>query len=81
MITRDKNRASVIVWSMANETPLSDSRLKFITGLVTRARNLDPTRLISAALEVYHPKDRPNVVILEDPLAEYLDLYGCNEYY
>ena len=81
MITRDKNRASVIVWSMANETPLSDARLKFITSLANKARSLDSTRLISAALEVYHPKDRPNVVILEDPLAEYLDIYGCNAYY
>ncbi|HKJ43399.1 MAG TPA: glycoside hydrolase family 2 TIM barrel-domain containing protein [Sunxiuqinia sp.] len=81
MITRDKNRASIIIWSMANETPLSDARLKFISGLVDKARSLDNTRLISAALEVYHPKDRPNVVILEDPLAKYLDIYGCNEYY
>ena len=81
MITRDKNRASIIVWSMANETPLSDARLKFITSLANKARSLDSTRLISAALEVYHPKDRPNVVILEDPLAEYLDIYGCNAYY
>ena len=81
MITRDKNRAAIIVWSMANETPLSDSRLKFISGLVNKARSLDNTRLISAALEVYHPKDRPNVVILEDPLAADLDIYGCNAYY
>lgn len=67
MITRDKNRASIIVWSMANETPLNDSRLKFISNLAAKARSLDKTRLLSAALEVYHPKDRPNVVILEDP--------------
>lgn len=81
MITRDKNRAAIIIWSMANETPIKDSRLKFISSLAEKARSLDSTRLISAALEVYHPKDRPSVVILNDPLAKYLDVYGCNEYY
>jgi beta-glucuronidase len=30
MISRDKNRSSVILWSVANETPLSDPRLKFL---------------------------------------------------
>ena len=29
MITRDKNRASVIIWSMANETPPSDVRFLY----------------------------------------------------
>lgn len=81
MITRDKNRAAIIIWSMANETPIIDARLKFISNLAAKARSLDHTRLISAALEVYHPKDRPNVVVLDDPLAKYLDIYGCNEYY
>ena len=81
MITRDKNRASIIIWSMANETPIIDSRLKFISSLAAQARRIDDTRLISSALEVYHPKDRPNVVVLDDPLAKYLDIYGCNEYY
>src|SRR5215471_4536224 len=35
MITRDKNRAAVVIWSMANETPLSDERLSFLRNLVT----------------------------------------------
>ena len=33
MITRDKNRASVILWSVANETPVSEPRNKFLKGL------------------------------------------------
>src|SRR6266496_3050061 len=34
MITRDKNRAAVIVWSMANETPVGDARLSFLKKLI-----------------------------------------------
>ena len=49
MITRDKNRASIILWSMANETPLGDARTKFISNLAAQARELDSTRLITAA--------------------------------
>ncbi|HXL59049.1 MAG TPA: glycoside hydrolase family 2 TIM barrel-domain containing protein, partial [Chitinophagaceae bacterium] len=30
LITRDKNRASVIVWSIGNETPTNDAREKFM---------------------------------------------------
>src|SRR5882672_10913394 len=37
MIARDKNRAAVIIWSMANETPLGDARLEFLRKLVERA--------------------------------------------
>ena len=29
MIARDKNRAAVVIWSVANETPLSDARFRF----------------------------------------------------
>jgi beta-glucuronidase len=49
MINRDKNRANVIIWSVANETPVSEQRTKFLTDLINWARNLDETRLISAA--------------------------------
>jgi len=78
LITRDKNRASVILWSMANETPLSKLRLDFIKKLVQFTRMKDPTRLITAALEI-HYKDK-NTVIIDDPLGKELDVLGCNEY-
>ena len=51
MITRDKNRAPVIIWSVANETPRSDARLKFLKTLI-EAHILDSTRLITAATEL-----------------------------
>jgi beta-glucuronidase len=78
MISRDKNRASVILWSMANETPRGDARLKFISGLARRARELDPTRLITAALETHYTD--PHTIAVDDPLGEYLDVVSCNEY-
>ena len=72
MISRDKNRASVILWSVANETPRGDARLKFLTTLVARARSLDPTRLITAALETHYAD--PRTIVVEDPLGQYLDV-------
>jgi beta-glucuronidase len=78
MITRDKNRAAVIIWSMANETPLSDARLSFLKKLVEHARSLDSSRLISAAMERHYVNDTTQMI--DDPLGEYLDVLGCNEY-
>jgi len=78
MIARDKNRAAVVIWSMANETPLSDARLSFLRNLVTLARSLDPGRLISAAMERHYLD--PTTQMIDDPLGEYLDVLGCNEY-
>ena len=66
---------------MANETPLSASRLNFISKLARQAKAQDPTRLVTVALEVDIPEEEPNKVLLHDPLAEYLDVYGCNEYF
>ncbi|NNE47585.1 MAG: beta-glucuronidase [Rhodothermales bacterium] len=77
MIARDRNRASVVIWSVANETPRTPSRLTFLNRLIDRARELDGTRLISAATELSYDADR---VIVDDPLAASLDVIGANEY-
>lgn len=80
LVTRDRNRASVIIWSVANETPVSEPRTRFLSRLAAHARSLDPTRLISAAMEVHaDPKD-PNTKIVEDPLAEVTDVVSFNQY-
>ena len=78
MIARDKNRAAVVIWSVANETPLSDARLSFLKNLVSQARTLDPTRLLSAAMERHYVNDTTQMI--DDPLGEFLDVFGCNEY-
>src|SRR5689334_15508338 len=78
MIARDKNRAAVVIWSMANETPLSEARLSFLRNLAGQARSLDSTRLISAAMERHYLDSTTQMI--DDPLGEYLDVLGCNEY-
>jgi beta-glucuronidase len=78
MIERDKNRAAVVIWSVANETPLSDARLSFLKSLVSHARSLDSGRLVSAAMERHYLN--PTTQMIDDPLGEFLDVLGCNEY-
>jgi beta-glucuronidase len=78
MIARDHNRAAVIIWSIGNETPQSDARLKFMQALAERARSLDATRLLAAAMFVSHVT--PTTLRIDDPLGRSLDVFGCNEY-
>ncbi|WP_044209444.1 glycoside hydrolase family 2 protein [Flammeovirga sp. OC4] len=81
VITRDKNRASVIIWSMANETPQSEERLTFLTRLAKSTRQLDNTRLITAALEDHGKKEDPNIMVVEDKFADVVDILSFNQYY
>lgn len=76
-INTSRNHASIILWSMANETPVNDVRTKFISSLAAEARKLDPTRLITAALLV---RTEGTTKIVDDPLGQYLDVIGTNEY-
>lgn len=76
LIKRDINRASVIIWSVGNENADTDTRLKFMKDLVDISRELDPTRLVSAACVSGGTKN-----IINDRLAEYLNIIGINEYY
>ena len=78
LITRDRNRASVILWSVANETPVSEPRNRFLKSLIDSARTLDPTRLITAANERHYAD--PSTQVVDDPLGQFLDVLGCNEY-
>jgi beta-glucuronidase len=50
LIARDRNRASVALWSVANETPQTPERLAFLRSLADHARALDSTRPVTAAL-------------------------------
>jgi beta-glucuronidase len=77
LIVRDKNRASVIIWSIGNETPVSAPRNSFMSRLADLVHAADDTRLVSAALEVH--REGKNVVV-QDPLADKLDLVSFNEY-
>lgn len=79
-INRDKNRASVIIWSMANETPNSGARLNFLTQLAAKTGELDNTRLISAALEQSSVDKEGNIRTIHDPFADVVDVLSFNQY-
>jgi beta-glucuronidase len=78
-IARDQSRASVIVWSVANETPLTAPRLTFLRTLIDDARAQDGTRLISAALNRSVASTTYETAI-DDPLGHHLDLLAYNTY-
>lgn len=50
LIARDQNRAAVILWSLANETPNTASRNRFLRTMAEFVRSEDDTRLLTAAL-------------------------------
>ncbi len=80
VINRDKNRASVIIWSMANETPTSDARNIFLTNLANYTKEKDPTRLISAALEQSDYQANKFIRTIDDPFADVVDILSFNQY-
>ncbi len=88
---RDRDKASIILWSVANETPNTPARLRFLSTVADKAREYDPTRLVTAALLVRNQghtdtgefkavPGEPNVKIVDDPLGNALDVIGTNEY-
>ncbi len=76
-IGTSRNHASIILWSMANETPNTEARTRFLETEAAHARELDPTRLITAALLV---RSEGHTKIVDDPLGKTLDVIGINEY-
>ncbi len=83
MVHRDKNRASVIIWSLANETPVNDQRNDFLRKLKHQVLSIDTTRLISAALdrdELDYSDTVKRQVRISDPMAAEMDIVSCNEY-
>src|SRR5580693_2837373 len=81
LIARDHNRASLIIYSVANETPISEARNRFLSQLIQQAHLSDPTRLVSAALQEDEVQDGNRLSIrINDPMANELDVMGANEY-
>lgn len=78
MIRRDRDKASILFWSVANETPNNPTRTAFLTRLAEQARSLDPTRPVTAALNTIRLEG--STITLPDPLAQSLDVIGVNEY-
>ena len=75
-IRRDRNHASVVIYSVGNEihdTPNAERAKQILSGLVAVAHAADPTRPVTQALF------RPNVSHdYDDGLADLLDVVGQN---
>ena len=79
MINRDRNRASVIFWSLSNETNPSKDRNEVLAKMAIYARSLDSTRLITSAFHQF--KYDKNTVTIDDPLSTSLDVLAVNQYF
>lgn len=81
MVVRDQNRASVIIWGLANETGINDARNQFLIELAEHIRDIDShDRLLSAALFINGKKSTKYHKVVDDPLGNYLDIICVNEY-
>jgi beta-glucuronidase len=79
LVARDHNRASVIFWSLSNETTPAPARNAFLKNLGAFTRGLDDTRLLTSAMNKWEDAGG-NIRTLNDPLGESLDVLGINEY-
>lgn len=75
LIKRDKNRPSVILWSIANEplSQMTEARAYF-QKVAALAKSLDKTRPITAAIRIGWTYN-------DDKMAESLDVLMLNRYY
>ncbi len=82
MIRRDKNRASSIIWSIANETGPNPDRNHFLTEIANHVRSEDSTRLLSAACKKDSGRDgdKSKIYTVSDPIMKVLDIVSFNEY-
>lgn len=80
-IGRDRNRASILLWSVGNETPVGAPRNAFLRTLIADVRHLDPERLVTAALLTERRDEGGTpVMVMADPLAADLDVMAVNTY-
>jgi beta-glucuronidase len=78
MITRDKNRCGIIVWSVSNETWSSTARDQANIDMVEICHEMDPTKLVSAAIS--NQSYQNNSFNVWDTLVCHLDIISVNEY-
>jgi beta-glucuronidase len=73
LIQRDKNRPSVVMWSIANEPHSAESAaLEYFKKVATHAKSLDNTRPITAATNQNYKTDK---------MSASLDVLMVNRYY
>lgn len=80
MIRRDKNRCSIIAWSVANETHQSPERDSALISLVRMTRDVDNSRLVTAVTDkIIYNKEKASFSA-QDALLEHLDFVCVNRY-
>ncbi|CAN8020919.1 unnamed protein product [Ixodes persulcatus] len=72
LVQRDKNRPSVIMWSVVNEPQSAKPQAdRYFGELVAHVKTLDPTRPVTAALSGHYSKDLA---------GQYMDVIMHNKY-
>ena len=80
MVMRDKNRCALAFWGIANETQPSDPRNEFLTYLIQCCKEIDTTRLITAAFDLVRFNDEKQEFFMDDPFIKELDVIAVNKY-
>lgn len=80
MVERDKNRCALIMWGVANETQPSEPRNEFLRHLITCIKEIDTTRLITAAFDLVRWNADRGVFVMNDPFIKELDVVAVNKY-
>lgn len=79
MVCRDKNRCSVIIWSLSNETYyFTPGRNEELIKLTAKCRAMDSTRLITHVVNTQGYQN--NTFDVWDTLYKYSDIISLNEY-
>lgn len=80
MVMRDKNRCALTFWGMANETQPSGPRNEFLKYLIKSCKDIDSTRLITAAFDLVKFDRNRQVFVMDDPFIKELDVVAINKY-
>lgn len=92
MIDRDRNRANIVIWSIGNETGDAPEVTRFRRALGEYLKELDPSRLLSAAMFASQKREQPGhgkpgsagsrltKLVVDDPFGEIADVLAINQY-
>jgi len=80
MVMRDKNRCALAFWGVANETQPSEPRNEFLKYLIKCCKDIDTTRLITAAFDLVRFNRDRQVFVMNDPFIKELDVVAINKY-
>ncbi|WP_431291938.1 glycoside hydrolase family 2 TIM barrel-domain containing protein [Pedobacter sp. P26] len=80
MVMRDKNRCALSFWGMANETQPSVARNEFLKYLIKCTKDIDSTRLITAAFDLVRFDRNKQRFVMDDPFIKEIDVVAINKY-